>query len=104
MKGSEKQIKWATEIRENVVKSLRHVMDSAPANIPESVRMATIEKLQRYIDRLNEDDVYAGDIIELFKDIRFGADQKADDMKVASVYNSRVLVPNTDGQRRLLCK
>ncbi len=103
MKGTDRQIAWATEIRANVIKTLTAVMplyvQSAPS--PEAAEMAT-KLLQTRIDVLNAPDVYAGDIIELFKDIRFNGDIEHDFGHVNAVY--RVGTIFTTGQRAILGK
>lgn len=91
MKGTEKQVKWATEIRSNLVKTF----ESAIAAEPQLHNV-----IKPYIDRLSADDVDAGDIIDLFKDIRFRGDLQHDLTSVMSVYH--VTVANTAGQRAIL--
>lgn len=94
MRGSEKQIVWASEIRANVIKSLEFIKAHSPADVQADA--------QKRIDRLNEEDVYAGDIIDIFKNIRFGADEMKNAMKVQSAY--RITLPNTSGGKYLLCR
>lgn len=93
MKGTEKQVKWATEIRFNVIKTF----ESAAAAEPQLK-----DVIQPYIDRLSSDDVYAGDIIDLFKDVRFKGELQQDLPNVMAVY--RVTVSNTAGQRAILMR
>ena len=57
MKGSEKQIKWASEIRECVI-------DILNGAIKEDERVK--EPVSKIINVLNDDNTYAGDIIEVF--------------------------------------
>lgn len=93
MKGTAKQIKWAQDI---VVKIVRVfdicVLDGA---CEESRRL-----LDSWKSALQDDDVYAGDIIDLFGDIRFSFNQEKDFMEILSVY--RIAYPNTEGQKRIL--
>lgn len=91
MKGTEKQIKWATEIRSNVIKTFESAIAAEPQ---------LQDAIHPYVDRLSADDVYAGDIIELFKEIRFNGDLQHDLPAVMSVY--RVTVANTAGQHAIL--
>lgn len=56
MKGSEKQIKWASEIRECVI----NILNGA---IKEDERVK--EPVNKIINVLNDDNTYAGDIIEV---------------------------------------
>lgn len=57
MKGSEKQIKWASEIKECVI-------DILNGAIKEDERVK--EPVNKIINVLNDDNTYAGDIIEVF--------------------------------------
>lgn len=103
MLGSEKQVKWATEIRDNVVKTLQAVINdfSPMASSNEMVRK-NIADVNERINRLSADGVHAADIIDLFKGIRFSGDYKVDFERVISVY--RVTVPSTQGQHEILMK
>lgn len=103
MLGSEKQVKWATEIRNNIINTLKAVIaDFAPmADTNEMVRN-NIADVQARIDLLTADNIHAGDIIDLFKGIRFSGDHTKDFEGIISVY--RVAVPNTDGQRTILMR
>lgn len=60
MTGTEKQIKWANEIRDCVIEILEEAIKAEP-------RVETV--LNKIIDKLNDENTYAGDIIELFKHI-----------------------------------
>lgn len=99
MKGSEKQINWANEI----IERLDSVMDSIIANIPSNYNdqqkagwsqekdMMTniIEGMRSNIHSAD----YAGDIIDLFKDVKTPQD-------LMGMW--RVTVPNTTGQHKIL--
>lgn len=101
MKGTEKQVAWATKIRENVVKTFSSMFNVLPAIAPnQAAAKSAAEELQSRIDRLTREDVYAGDIISLFKDIRFNGDLQHDFNEVVAVYN--VAVPDTVTARVLL--
>lgn len=91
MKGTEKQIKWATEIRSNLIKTF----EAAASAEPQIKDMIT-----PYIERLTSDDVHAGDIIDLFSGIRFNGDLQHDVPAIMAVYH--VAVANTAGQRAIL--
>lgn len=91
MKGTEKQIKWATEIQGNVIHTFESAADAEP-------QLKNV--IQPYIDRLSAEDVYAGDMIDLFRDIRFCGDIQHDLPAVMAVY--RVAVANTEGQHAIL--
>lgn len=91
MKGTEKQVKWATEIRINIIKTFEDAAEAEP-------QIKTLA--QPYIDRLSAGDVYAGDIIDLFKGVKFNGDFRHDLPDVMAVYH--VAVANTDGQHAIL--
>lgn len=103
MKGTEKQIKWATEIKENVIKTFEAFIVECKEKCPtEEIKAANIAAAQERIAALSVDSVYSGDIIHLFKDIRFTGDLQDDLGDVLAVY--RVAFPYTDGQKRILIK
>ena len=92
MKGSEKQINWANEI----IERLDSVMDSIIANIPsnyndqqKAMMTNVIEGMRSSIHSAD----YAGDIIDLFKDVKTPQD-------LMGMW--RVTVPNTPGQHKIL--
>lgn len=91
MKGTEKQVKWAIEIRDNVIKTFENAAAAEPQ---------LKSTIQPYIDRLSTDDIYAGDIIDLFKGVHFKGDLQHDLPDVMAVY--RVTVANTAGQHAIL--
>lgn len=103
MLGSEKQIKWATEIRANVVKTFQAVIaDFAPMADANEIVRKNIADIQARIDLLNAENVHAGDIIDLFKSVRFRDDHRKDFEGILSVY--RVAAPATAGQRAILMR
>lgn len=100
MKGSAKQIAWAEEIRANVVSSFdKFIEDIKAFDAPEEVKAANIAGCQERIEALNAAE-YAGDIIDLFKDIRFTGNVDVDFPKVMAVY--RVTKANTPGEKEIL--
>ena len=102
MKGSEKQVRWAEEIRNNVVSSFEKFIEDIKAfDAPEEIKAANIAGCKERIEALNDAE-YAGDIIDLFKDIRFAGSNETDFPKVMAIYNTTR--PNTDGQKKILCK
>lgn len=102
MKGTEKQIAWAEDIRRNVISTFqRYIEEIKNYDAPEEIKSANIGESNRRVDALNGAE-YAGDIIDLFKDIRFTGDIEKDFPKVVSVY--RITRPNTPGQKTILCK
>lgn len=102
MKGTDKQIAWATDIQANVIASFEKFVEDIKAfDAPEEIKAANIAGCKERIEALNAAE-YAGDIIDLFKDIRFTGDNEKDFPKVMAVYNTTR--PNTDGQKKILCK
>ena len=100
MRGSAKQIAWAEEIRDNVVSSFEKFIENIKAfDTPEEVKAANIAGCQERIEALNAAE-YAGDIINLFKDIRFTGNNEADFPKVMAVY--RVAKANTPSEKEIL--
>lgn len=102
MKGTAKQITWAEEIRHNVLASFgKAIEDIKNSDAPEEIKTANIAGCVKRVDALTAAE-YAGDVINLFKDIRFTGDNATDFPKVMAVY--RVTRPNTPGERAILCK
>lgn len=102
MKGTDKQITWATDIQANVIASFeKFIEDIKVFDAPEEIKAANIAGCKERIVALNDAE-YAGDIIDLFKDIRFTGDNEKDFPKVRAVYITTR--PNTDGQKKILCK
>lgn len=100
MKGTEKQIAWATDIQANVIASFeKFIEDIKVFDAPEEIKAANIAGCQERIEALTAAE-YAGDIIDLFKDIRFTGDSAKDLPKVVAVY--RVTKANTPGEKEIL--
>ena len=92
MKGSEKQINWANEI----IERLDSVMDSIIANIPSNYNDQQKAMMTNVIEGMRgniHSADYAGDIIDLFKDVKTPQD-------LMGMW--RVTVPNTPGQHKIL--
>ena len=100
MRGSEKQLKWANDI----IRNIRAAWEVAK-NDEKSKAMpgyaAGVALWEARIDRLKNAD-YAGDIIDLFKDIWFTDDQWHNMCDIISVYN--IKRPYTEGQSKILGK
>ena len=95
MKGSEKQIAWATEIRNNIISAFESSKSGIPAGHP------VLTKIDGMAQRLNDAE-YAGAIIDLFKDIQFNGDLQHDIPCIMAVY--KVCPGMTDGQKAILGK
>ena len=102
MKGTEKQIKWASEISETVVAILKAAIEDFGTNYSnDQTTPAIINGLNSRIDAINNAE-YAGDIIALFKGVRKTGDVRADASRLFAIY--QVSVPANAGQKKILCK
>ena len=93
MNGTEKQIKWANEIRSNIINTLESIKSCA--------QPAGVADLNNKIERLNNAEE-AGSIINIFKDIRFSGNTKDDFLQILSYY--RIHSPNTPDEHNILGK
>lgn len=76
MRGSEKQIKWATEIRDNVIKTYTEAIPILEDLAPNLEAYEKVKQLlTARIELLKDENIHAGDIIDIFKDIRFNGDK-----------------------------
>lgn len=95
MKGTEKQIAWAQEIAERVIKTWEALREEIKNSKNEydyaTVRIEAIKNAE-----------YAGDIINLFKDYRPNGNMQHDVMSLAAIYSTNP--GDTAGQRAILCK
>ena len=100
LKGSEKQIAWAEEIKYNI----RQVFDRAITHFDElqDIRKDEAKTLVRERWGRIYDAKYAGDIIDLFGHIHFSGDAAQDFNKICAVYKTSV--PQTEGQKEILGK
>lgn len=94
MKGSEKQIAWAEELKEKAVDTFNHLKDADPSEDGKKQAEVMIEAIKNA--------EYAGDIISIFKYVNFNGDWMHDIKEISSVY--RVTVPETEGQKKILGK
>lgn len=106
MRGTEKQITWATEIINRIVPVLEQASEDFSGFVPatqeqEEAKRENIEGIEKRIDALKNAD-YAGDVISLFRSVRVTGNQSEDFSKVLAVY--RVSLPCTRGEQEILCK
>lgn len=102
MRGSDKQIAWASEIISNIVSVLEiAAKDFSIFPGDDAIKAANIAALNDRADALRNAE-YAGDVIQLFGAVRLTGDQEEDFMRVLSVY--RVSTPCSEGERRILRK
>lgn len=102
MKGSEKQIAWATDIIETVTSILtaaREAIETEEA--PADLKSSAIQNINTKIDAIRSAD-RAADIINLFKGISKTGNAMKDAQNVMAVYN--VAVPMSTGERKILGK
>lgn len=101
LKGSEKQISWATDIR----KDINDIFDDTKKYIKAADYATKEQKAQEinYLEsirkRINSAE-YAGDIITLFRDVRRTGNPEDDYPRVLALFNVRVGM--TEGQRKIL--
>lgn len=100
LKGSEKQIAWAEEIKYNI----RQVFDRSIAHFDglQDIRKDEAKTLVRERWGRIYDAKYAGDIIDLFGHIHFSGNAAQDFGKICAVYKTSV--PTTEGQKEILGK
>lgn len=96
MKGSEKQITWATEIRNNIINTFKASMAEIPAD---EKGQAVRDKINGMIARLEAAE-NAGDIINLFKGVHFGDNLRNSVADVMTIY--KITSPSTPGERAIL--
>lgn len=79
MKGTEKQIAWATEIVNNINKVIDYTIEKAVPtfNIPQDQKVAGIKKLESLKSSINSQ-AYAGTVIDHFNTFRCTGDMQAD--------------------------
>ena len=94
MKGSVKQIAWATDILENINKAFE-AAEAFPAS------PAHRERLNAMRASINAAE-YAGDIIHLFGHIHFNGDVKHDLPYIVSQF--KIVAPTTEGEKKILMK
>lgn len=102
MRGTEKQVAWATDIIGRVVP----VLEQAAVDIQgmagnAEIKAANIARLEQWITAL-ENAEYSGDVIAIFGSVRLSGNQEQDFMKILSKY--RTTYPETQGMKKILCK
>lgn len=95
MKGTEKQIAWAQEIAERVIKTWEALREERK-DCKDEYDFATVR-----IDAIKHAE-YAEDIIALFKDYKPNGDMQHDVMSLAAIYS--INTGDTTAQRTILCK
>lgn len=102
MKGSVKQIAWAEKIQQNVINTLTAALaDMAAADAPKEIKEENIREFTKRLEAIKAAE-YAGDVIDLFKDVCFYGDVQKDFPQVLAVYQS--IVPHPERQRTILCE
>lgn len=93
MKGSEKQIAWATEIRSNIIKTF----EAAKAEVDTT----TAAQIDNMVDRLNNA-AYAASIINIFRAVRITGNTYEDVANIMACYH--IHRPNTPDEHNILGK
>ena len=101
LKGSEKQIALAENIKENVESTILFAIEQGKREQGNPKAQAAVSFLTDKLERLNTAE-YAGDIIDLFKHINFTGDRMEDFRWIMAVY--RTSVPMSVGQEKILDK
>lgn len=96
MRGSERQIKWANEIKKNVAETISNALEVVKADPRLATTPAARENVQMWEDRLSKLDRcnIASDIIDFFKHVRFTGDANADFRAIQANYK---VSPNNGG-------
>lgn len=94
MKGTDKQIAWATDILDNINKTF-DAAESLPAS------PAIKDRMHAMRTSINAAE-YAGDIIHLFGYIHFNGDVKHDLPFIISPF--KIVSPSTEGEKKILMK
>lgn len=78
MRGSEKQIKWAEDIKVNVLAVISEAITACESsNISDAQKAAFVGQMNTF--KFNVENVeYAGDLIEVFRDVEPTGDYKHD--------------------------
>lgn len=100
MKGTQKQISWAEDIKANVLATIEAAKEyGRKQGSPEQ----TFAMLNQWEERLNDEDVYAGDIIGIFRDCHFGSNEEENIRMMISAYRFVFVQAtiHTEGQRWL---
>lgn len=79
MKGSEKQIKWAEDIKANLVKTYKGLIPMMPE--------ADRPQMEKAIEKLNSIE-QAGIIIEAYKAVKFSGDLQKDFMAIMTTHRN----------------
>lgn len=95
MKGTEKQVTWAEDIKANVLKVFEDVKPLA-AKEPKA-----IERINAMAAAL-ESAEYAGDVINLFKGFHPSGNTMKDFAWIASTY--KMTCPMSEGEKKILMK
>lgn len=102
MRGSEKQIAWAEDIKENLLKTYAQFRADMEAKCPdEKIKAANLAGIDARVEAIKAAE-YAGDLIDIFGDIHFTGNVEEDMPEILSVY--RVHYANTPGQKAILCR
>lgn len=100
LSGSEKQVSWANQLRQNVIGGLRGALPEIKKAAPSKEAASAAEKrINQMVGNLKSASS-AGDVIGLFKGVNFSGSKEEVFGKIMAVYN--VTAPETTGQRKIL--
>lgn len=101
MNGTEKQVAWATEIKDHMIETLEKVMVDAKRATEETGNPLMETTVSIWLEAAKEHDI-AGDFIDCFGDITWTGDHRKDFSKMAAYY--KITTPMTTTAHSLLCK
>lgn len=100
LSGSEKQVSWANQLRQNVIGGLRGAIPELKRVAPSKEAASVAEnRINQMVGNLKSASS-AGDVISLFKGVNFSGSKEKVFGEIMAVYN--VTVPETTGQRKIL--
>lgn len=99
MRGSEKQIAWATEILSTIRQIENCMLETLQEQMDNEKVKQNVRFIQAWVKRIEAAE-YAGDVIELFRDVKYTGNAGKDVSALVSVRRTRI--PSTDSGKSLL--
>lgn len=100
MRGSEKQLKWAEEIKAVIIPAMESIIAEGEKKDQSDERVATTLKQIKARKNALETAEYAGDVISIYGDAAKGKDAQSVAGSLVAIW--RVKVATTDGEKDLL--
>ena len=99
MRGSEKQIAWATEILSTILQIENCMLETLQDQMDNEKVKQNVRFIQAWVKRIEAAE-YAGDVIELFRDVKYTGDARKDVKALVAL--RRTCVPYTSSAKALL--